>query len=384
MALALSDLLKRLTRDEVLSSMLSIADSLGLKTTAWQPGQPGRTLLVIVAQRIADATATLYEIAAGGLLEYATAGWLTLLARNVYNVERREAEFATGTTAAGNPLTLTNGSGADLGPFPAGDLVFAHSVTGKTYRNLALVPIFADGASVDVDIMAEEAGTGSDAAPGMITALVTTTLGLTCTNAASILGADEQTDEELRDECREKLGSLSPNGPAEAFAYVAKNADTSSPITRTLVTASTTTGVVTVYCATATGAPGAPDVAIVQSAIDASAEPLCVQATAVGAAELTVPVTLEVWVKGTSLSPAEISSAISTALATYFRDLDIGGVIIPPATLGKVDVDAIKGVVFQSTAGVVDVAITLPAADVSVAPNEVPKLGAVNITVTTL
>jgi phage-related baseplate assembly protein len=375
--LSLSDLLATLERDQVIAALLQIASDVGLKVTAWQPGQPIRTWLAVVAQKISDDTKTKREAIAGGLLDFATGGWLTLLAYSVYNVIRVEARFATGT------ITLTNAGGSSV-PVAIGDVIIAHAVTGKTYRNTVAGTIPAGG-TLDLTILAEEAGTDSDAAPGALTVLVSSIVDVTCTNAEAVLGADEETDAALRLRCREKLGSLSPDGPKEAYSYAAKTlSETTTPITRTKVTASTTTGLVTVYAATASGAPTGPDLAIVQTAIDTWAEPLCVEATAVAATEHTIAITYEAWVEGSTLSPVQIQAAIATALATYFADLPIGGYVIPPATVGKVDVDALKGVIFRAVEGVVDVAISLPASDEAIATGEVPKLGAISATVTVL
>lgn len=375
MALALSDLFVTLTRDEVLDTILSVASTLGLKTTAWQPGQPGRTQLVIVAQKIADWTATTAEIAKGGLLDEARGGWLTLLARSLYNVERNVAEAATGE------VTLTDSTGSAQGPFPAGDLTFAHATTGKTYRNTGSVTIPASG-SITIPVQADEVGTDSDAAPGAIAVLVSSLIGVTVTNAAAVLGADDEEDDELVLRCREKLGSLSPNGPREAYSYVCKSlAETSSPITRTKVVASTTTGIVTCYVATATGAPSGADATACDDAIDAYATPLCVTAQAVGASELVVPVTVEVVVKGSSLSSAAIQTLVGTALAEYFKQAPIGGYVIPPATSGTLDLDVLVGTIYGAVSGVVRVTLSSPAADVAVAASQVPKLGAVTVNV---
>lgn len=377
MPLALSDLFRPLTRDEVLETLLAVATTLGLKVTAWQPGQPVRTFLTIVAQSIANFTSTTSEIAKGGLLDYATGGWLTLKARSDFGVERVAATFATGE------VTLTNTSGTPYAVNP-GDLTVAHGVTGKTYRNTAAIAVPGAG-SVDAAIMADEAGTASDAAPGAITKLVSSLLGVTVTNAAAVLGADEETDAALAQRCRDKLGSLSPDGPRAAYAYVAQNpalSVVSSPITRVSVFGSESSGIVTVAIANSAGTPSGPDVAAVQAAIDKWAEPLCVRATASGAAALTIAVTYQAWVKSPTHTAAEIETAINTRLAAWFKTLPIGGDVIPPATLGKVDVDALKGQIFQATPGIVDVAITLPAADVSVGQTQVPVLGTILSTIT--
>src|SRR5688500_10671123 len=92
--LSLSDLFSTQTRDEVTATLLDVLTSLELKVTAWQPGQPIRTMLYGIGQKFADNSVVRSEAIKGGLLDTATAGWLTLLARAVYRVERNLASHA--------------------------------------------------------------------------------------------------------------------------------------------------------------------------------------------------------------------------------------------------------------------------------------------------
>lgn len=388
MPLALTDLVKEETRDEVLSTLLTIADDVDLKVTAWQPGQIIRTFLTLVAQKVADITILSKEAIKGGLLDYAEGDWLTLLAKSLYRVDRLLAQFAAGTS-----LDATNTSDQAYALNP-GDLIVAHAVTGKTYRNTAAIVIPAGGTLAGISISADEAGTGSDAAPGQITALVSSLNGVTVTNTAAVLGSDEETDPELRQRCRDKLGSLSPNGPKEAYEYVAKTpalAAVGVPVTRVLVRADPATGALKVFLATAAGAPTGGDVTIVDDALDRWATPWCTSATAAAATNKSIAVTCQVWVKGSSLTPLQIQAAVAVALADYFKTIPIGGDKIPPDTRGKVRVGNLELVIGKATPGIVKVEVTIPAADVELVgladgdtTAEVATLGAVATTVTVL
>ena len=385
MALALSDLFKEETRDEVFSSILTIAGDVALKVTAWQEGQPFRALLTYVSQKISDTTKLTAEAIRGGLLDSATGGWLTLLARSVYRVDRDLAK-----AAQGGAFRFDN-AGADEQTIAPGDLVVAHSVSGKTYTNLAEVVIPAGGFVDGVVMLASEAGTASDAGPGMVTELVSAIVDVTCTNEEALLGRDEELDEPLRVRCRNKLGSLSPNGPREAYSYVATTpyfpdgtpcAPTSVAITRTLVVANELTGFLTTYLATATGAPSGPDVAIVDAAFDKWATPWCTTSSAAPAVEVVVPVTYQVWIAGSSLTSLQVQSVIAAAIASYFATVPISGYKIPPDVLGKLYVEAIRTAISKATPGIIKVAVTLPAADLELEVGEVAKLGAITPTVT--
>jgi len=121
----------------------------------------------------------------------------------------------------------------------------------------------------------------------------------------------------------------------------------------------------------------------VQAAIDTYAEPWGVTATAIAATPHVVAITYQAWIRGTQLTVAQIQDTIATALAAWFATLDVGGYVIPPDT-GAVYVDAVEQVIGQSTPGVLRVVISVPAATVTLTPNEVATLGTITPTITIL
>lgn len=377
MTFSLADLLKPVSRDDVFAEMLTLADSFGLPTTSWQSGSVVRTILLLVAQKIADFSQVSAAIAGGGFGDFVSDDQAPLWAKQTFDVDIIEAEPATGT------VNLTNASATpyDLNP---GELIVAHATTGKLYRNTALIHIPASGTLNDVAIQSDEVGTGSDAAPGTITVLVSNQIGVTPTNPNPVLGADLETTPHLVARARTKLGSLSPMGAKDAYNFVATSLSaTATPITRTKTVQNIATGAVTVYLATADGAPVGGDVTIVQGQIDKLAEPWTASATAVAATEHTIAVTYQVWVQSSNLTSAQIQTQIANALAVYMSQAPIGGYIVPPDT-GDIYVEELEGVIRSATLNVVRVDVTLPAADVALSPNEVPKLGTVTPTVTIL
>ena len=370
------------TADEALAELLSIAASLGLPTTSWQSGQPLYTFLLTVAQKIADLSLVSAAITRGGFGDTLSSdGWADLWALSRFNVTRVAATPATGD------LTITCAANAIGAAYAIGAIIFAHTTTGKTYRNTAIVTIVASTVLTLQPIAADVAGIASNAAPGAITTLVTSLVGVTVTNPLSVIGTDKETTPALILRARAKLGSLSPDGPKDAYNYVATTPELSpglsTPITRTRTVASATTGNVSVYLATAAGAPSGGDVAIVQAAIDTYAEPWGVTATAIAATPHVVAITYQAWIRGTQLTVAQIQDTIATALAAWFATLDVGGYVIPPDT-GAVYVDAVEQVIGQSTPGVLRVVISVPAATVTLTPNEVATLGTITPTITIL
>lgn len=114
---------------------------------------------------------------------------------------------------------------------------------------------------------ADLAGPTATAAPGAITQPVTVLAGVEVTNVLAFVGAEWESNQALVVRCRLKLQSLSPMGPRGAYEFFALSSDAilaaqdppvflTTPITRVVVQASTTTGVVNTVVASATGAVG--------------------------------------------------------------------------------------------------------------------------------
>jgi len=150
-----------------LSVLITDAQTLGLPTTSWQPGQPERTILSIDAVEFSQMDALISQIAQGGFLDFAASGtvtyvalngqtvtfpvtpdpsipsqnptgrpgWLDELGTSSYDEERIPATYASG------PLSFVNRSASTLGPFLAGTYHAANYLTKKTYSNLASLSI---------------------------------------------------------------------------------------------------------------------------------------------------------------------------------------------------------------------------------------------------
>jgi uncharacterized phage protein gp47/JayE len=223
MPTSLTSMLIQRSKAAIYASGLAIADGLGLTTTSWQAGDPTRSLYHFLA----DSIATLEELVAGfvtsGFLDYAKGAWLTVLAKQVFNVDRIEATYAS------TPVTLTNGGGGFFDP-GVGDVVAKSSTTNKTYTctTAGTLPS-GPGTTLVLDFTADEPGADSTALAGEIDTLVTSMLGVTCSNTLAALGLDEESDDALRERCRAKLGTLSPNGPRDAYDFVVR--DPRSPAT---------------------------------------------------------------------------------------------------------------------------------------------------------
>lgn len=382
MTASLSDLLTPVDRDEVIATLLAIAASLDAPTTSWQEGDPTLTQIMTVAQKVADLSLVAIDITKGGFGDLLPSdAWADLWAKSRFNVDRIPAQEATGV------VTFTCGPTAAANTYQPREIIIAHATTGKTYRNAAAVTLGPSTTLPNQAIEADEPGTGSNAAPTAITVMVSSLVGVTVSNPASVLGVDKETTSQLVRRARAKLGALSPNGPKDAYNYVATTPSLSpgltTPITRTRTVTDEDTGEVSVFLATAAGAPVAGDVTIVQASIDALSEPWGATATAIAATEVVQNITYQSWVRGSNLSAAQIESAQSTALAFYLSQLNLGGDVIPPDT-GSLYVETLEQIISIAVAGTVRVVVSVPSGTVAVDPSEVVVLGTVTPTTTLL
>lgn len=384
----LTQLFTPLTADQVFASELEIAAQVQLPVTAWQELSCGREVLFVTAQLASNFTVGAFAgAAAGGLLDFATGDWLTLLAISNFGVTRIPATFGAGIEE------FTNVAGSDQ-DFAAGTLVLVNSVTGATYTNAEDLHIPAGSVSVPTVVLgvivAQAAGALGDAAVGQVTSLQSPVLGLSVTNTTFIKGVDEQSDESLRTLCRLSMARASPNGPVDAYSYFALTAvrvadGASVGVTRTNVIQQNGTNIV--YVASAGGGvPGDAsdpntDLGAVNANIQNNCVPTGITASTVSATPLPQNITAQVWrARGSTISDGGLQSAIVAQLASYIATIPIGGFNI--GTGGTLFLDAIIGQIFQAAPGqVVQVTVSVPSGDVAVNSNQVVTLGTVSVTV---
>lgn len=316
-------LIIRQTAADFYAAALELAETVGLPVTTWRTGDPTRTMFRADANAFETLDGVHAQLAASAFLETATGDWLTLRAKDVYGVERQEATFATAS------VTLAN-AGGGLYELAPGGLIVKNATTDATFTNQATVTINPLAASTVVSVVAQEAGVGGNSAVNEIDTVVSPALtGVSITaSAVAVGGADEQSDEDLRTQCLATLGSLSPAGPADAYEYVAGNAELTgvAGVTRRTASGDNATGTVTVYVATTTTALDAPSVAAIQAAVDRWATPLAVLATVQSG--VAVPINVQL-----NLTPnrPEMQAVVENALAAYFASVDFGGQVVPDA-----------------------------------------------------
>jgi hypothetical protein len=369
MARTITELFTVKTAVGFFNQWLDVAASVGLITTTWRVGDPTLTQATALSRMLAAGEQSRMEFAKAGFLADAEGDWLKLRALDVYGVLAGEKLPATST------LFLTNGGGGFYNRL-AGSAVFKSTLSGKTYRSTSSFTLNGFGSTATVSVIAEEAGSDSSAGPNEIDSIVTTMLGVTVTSSTAAVGVDEQSDPSIREQCLATLGALSPDGPADAYEYVARNPalTLAAEVTRAAAFGDSADGAVDVWVATASGVVSGPSVALVQTAIERWATPLCITPTVLSASVVTVNVTASI--HGTSL-PGNAAALIAAALAELFAGLaiakDPAGYDLDPTTITT----AIRNAVPQITA----MPAYAPASAVHIAQGSVPVLGTVGITV---
>lgn len=377
----LATLLVQHTKAEIYRYALGIATSIGLPVSSWQAGDPTRAQFFIEAEFLESLEAQRVGFTGSGFLDFAVGIWRPVIAKQGFNVDIPEASSATTT------VTLTNTSGGvyDVDP---GDLTLKNTTTGKTYHSTTGGHLPAKLAGVngtlDITVVADEPGSDSSAGAGEIDALVTTLGTVTCSNALAAIGVDEQDWSITKQQCLDKLGPLSPNGPKEAFAFVARNAALTgtNAITDARVYGDSEFGEVTVYLRGPSGAVAEADRALVETAILKNATTLCVTPTVLSCTNVVVAITYSLNLyKSSNKTAAEAAADIEVALEALFAARPIGGDIAAPAT-GKLYRSLIESTILRVFPKAFNVVVSLPAGDTPLLKNEVAALGTVTPTVT--
>lgn len=346
----LAELLRVRTAAQWRADLLGRLAGVGFPVTSWGSNHPARTLVELMASGLADVQAAVALLAAGGVLDLATGGWLTLLAKSTFDVDRKAATFTEGAItltcdALAGPYTITPGAfwvgqagaeGIDARRFVA--------TTGGT---------LASGSTLRIDVRAESPGEAFNVVPGAASFLFTPLPGVTATNLAGDwpplggrAGADEESDAALRQRCRDRWATLGRGATAAAYRYWCTSA--ASGITRVQVY-SPGEGTVHCYCAGPAGPASAPDVDLAQDSLDAQ-HPLTDKPEAHAVTPVSVVVTGTVYVRAAQAESARAAALV--ALAELQASLDIGGLL---------DLGSLYAALRQP--GVVDVDLTAPTGD---------------------
>lgn len=389
---SIDDLTTPLTLEEWRATFYGVLGTIGVDVTVWKPGAVLRTTITAVCLALAALSRLGASITRLGFVALSVGDWLEVSAYYNFGVSKLQSSFATGV------VTVSNTGGAAYGPIAPGGFIVASAVSGKTYKNTTPFTIAPLQSGVSVAVQAVEAGAASTAGAGDISAVVSNLNGLTCTNAVALVGQDAEQDPALQLRSSEKLGALSPNGPRDAYAFVARSAgrDASGlPVIITPSSPGTSIGInrvnpvpdgvggIDLYIATATGTVTGTaedltsDLGIVDDLLQRNAAPLTCTLRTVSAVAVAIAVGYEIWLYQTSLTDADIQAAITKSLAAFMPARPIGGDVI--AAIGAIWLSGVEAAIAAATAsggqplGIFRIDMT--GTDTVLAPNQVPVLG---------
>lgn len=385
--ITLASLLVQATKAELYQKALDVAVAVGLPVTSWQAGDPTRSLYHFQSEVLSTLEGVAVEYISAGFLDFAVeraketgdSTWLKLLAKQVFGVDVIEATFAS------TACTLTNASGSVYVIEP-GDLTAKNTSTGKTYHNTTGGTLSSGpGATLSLTFEADEAGSDSSAGASEIDDLVTTLLGVTITNPTAAVGIDEEAPDAVAVRCRAAPASVSPNGPRDAYVYVALKPELTgtTAVTRARSFGDSNTGIVTVYLAGPSGAISSADRALVETAILKYATPLCITPVVLSAVNLVIAPTYQLWLySSVGKTTQEVKDAVEEALQEMFLARPIGGDVIgsdPGRVYHSMIESTIRGVFPDHC---FRVSLTTPAGDTDLLASNVAVLGAITATIT--
>ncbi len=378
--ISVKDLIKGATAAQVKATIENILKTLEFPVLSWAPGRVARTIVDLFSRTVAPWTDLMALFAASGFLDFATNDWLTVGAEQVYNVQREPATFATGF------VVLTNSEGGEY-PFAIGELIVVNPTTNKQYRNTVAFTLLATSTSDPIAIEAVEIGSASSCAADTITELETTITGVTVNNDDAVEGDDAESDESLRLRCRLKLGALSPNGPADAYEYVARTQTLNGgvDVTRTRVVKDSNTGDVTCYVAGPSGAIG--DVSTIQTAFDLYSTPLCIDAEVQSAVNQSQTFAMTIYLRSAENVPsADAQTLVQNGLPAWVKTLPIGGVDIGSGRKlfhDAIAAEASRLIFAEYGVKPISINVTTPGADVSYTDaTRVVTAGSTTVTIT--
>lgn len=366
------DLISVQTVEALYSRAIEIATGKGLPVTSWRDISPSRIRLYAIAELRAASESLRAAFMRSAWITTARGAWKAVVSEEVYGVVPDAATYATPTVTISN---TTSGTRSRYYTVEDRDLVFAASISGKTYHNTsggALGP----GQSLTLDLVADDAGSASSVGVDEIDVLQNALAGVVIVSSTAAIARDAQSEKSLEEECLASTAARSDHGPPDAFEYWALQA--SSEITRATADPDSSTGVHVVYLAGDVGAISNEALAAAQSSIELYACPGCSTPVAAKATLITVNVTV-------SVSGVDIPPGYETAAEALIAKL-----IASTRGGQSLTLDTLRGELYLLAAstesslggGASQVVITIsaPSADVDFGLDEAPVAGTIAVT----
>jgi hypothetical protein len=270
----LEELLNTEDEDSAAESILLDASALGLPTTNWANDSFAVTLIRVIARTVAELSGTVTDIAKGTVLGLAEADWLDLLAASQYQLVRNSSAFALVRVR----LTVAPGQGPHT--IQPNQLWIRRDSDNRRWNSANIVPVVLTSAMpVDVDFIAENAGSRWGALLGQVIDIVTPLSGLSASfqdagegSPVVTAGADTETDVNLESRCRARWDTIGVQKTDGAYTALALSPEAGAMgVTRVFVDSTNPRGpgTVDVWLSANESPAGAADV----TAIDAYLQP---------------------------------------------------------------------------------------------------------------
>jgi hypothetical protein len=351
----IANLLTAPTAESSLQALLSILQALGFPTSSWNKRGVLYGICVALTSLYASAIAAPITMwISAQFLPICPAALLPYVALYVYGVIANPATQASGLVSLTNPGGGTYNVGAN-------QLVLANSFTGQVYTNEDAFTLGPSTTLTGVAIQAQVAGSIGNANPGPGVSSVDTVVStqlfagtqVTVVNPAPIQGLDADPPALIITKCQTAIAGRSYKGPNGAYknAVVTAKNSTGNPVNvnRRIVSTDPTTGFITVYVASPTGAPTADDLNAVNLNVAQVAEPNGITATAVACTGVPLhasPTVVTIWATGAGVVAAEdIYLAVLAALEAWLPLYPISGLATPPSEQGYVFGTWLDGIV---------------------------------------
>ena len=282
MAFTVQQLLTPMSAAQIRATCVGVLQGLGLQPQNWAQGGIASSTLTAGCNILAGLSTQLSNAIAQQWNPTASGGGLQLLTQYVFGVTPPQATFASGQ------VTFSN-EGGGAWSYGVGEVTVVSTVANAngvypTYTNaqaLSLPPGTPSSPSTaTVDVTCSFVGTAGNSNPGFVSSIVSPQmLGVSCTNAAAILGSDGLTDPALRALNTASLGVRgNAFGPRLAYAYAiqtATNVLSGLPVNvnRWSISLASHTGEVTIVVASPAGPVITTDLEGISLNIDALCRP---------------------------------------------------------------------------------------------------------------
>jgi hypothetical protein len=325
--------------------------------------------------------------------------YLRLIAIEVFGLPVQVAGYAT------TPITITNTSGNQYGPYEPGELRFVVDATKAIFENTEVITIQPAQITPLVywvesfAIRAIETGTASNAEIGDIDRLETALEGVTVTNLAAALTVDDETAESINQRIDARIGlfgvagagGMSSGGPETAVESIALSGSdngggcvrangTRVTVTRVKLIRDDATGISTLYVADDDGPLNVDDLDVLQngpspgviSEVVWYAERVCSRVDVENTAVNTIAPEAAITIRKSALTDDQIRDAVNAAFPLAARAVPIGGFDITPSK--GVPKEYVEGAIRGALIGkvtLVNITLSAPSGTTAMAEDEI-------------